>query len=425
MSLLTELTDLDRLRESVLRLVAKGARRGAEGDVLRMEPQQVAAALARSVRRGDHESRPARLHWAMLDKRRELYEFDLADAILQDAFAGLLTRRLEPSFSDRLHSYRAGRSARTAIESFLAYLRHHRRAVADPRQRGLYVVRADVKSYGESIPMHAGSPLWSDLRERLGAVSATEWRLVESLIRPTILRGDDGEASPLRGLPTGSPLGTAIANLYLMALDRRFEDPEIFYARFGDDLLIAHPARDRIDRGLAEMVELIEERGLRLSEAKVARLWFNGAGRAAADVAFRGVAAFTYLGCRIDFAGTIGLPRDKLRRTLHDVRARLQSVASSVAGLSLEAALRLFVGVVQEALDPRSAMATHYAAWLRDGVSDRRQLAELDHAIALSVAEAVSRRRGVRAFRHVSYRRLRREFGLPSLVAARNRGRSR
>ena len=54
-----------------------------------------------------------------------------------------------------------------------------------------------------------------------------------------------------------------------------------------------------------------------------------------------------------------------------------------------------------------------------DLVSDRRQLAELDRLLALWIAEAVSQRAGVRAFRDLPWRRLR-ALGLQSLVKARN-----
>jgi hypothetical protein len=72
----------------------------------------------------------------------------------------------------------------------------------------------------------------------------------------------------------------------------------------------------------------------------------------------------------------------------------------------------------------RSPFATAQAAALRGAVDDRRQLGELDHLIARAVAEALTGRRGPRAFREISWRALRREAGLPSLVAARNGGAS-
>lgn len=57
---------------------------------------------------------------------------------------------------------------------------------------------------------------------------------------------------------------------------------------------------------------------------------------------------------------------------------------------------------------------------LRHVVTDRDQLAQLDHRIAQIVASAVTGRPGPRAFREVPYRTLREDWGLRSLVATRN-----
>ena len=73
-----------------------------------------------------------------------------------------------------------------------------------------------------------------------------------------------------------------------------------------------------------------------------------------------------------------------------------------------------------ETLSRQSPLAAAHAPLLGDAVSDRGQLRQLDHLLALWTAEAASRRGGVRAFRALPWRRLR-ALGLPSLVVARNR----
>jgi hypothetical protein len=54
---------------------------------------------------------------------------------------------------------------------------------------------------------------------------------------------------------------------------------------------------------------------------------------------------------------------------------------------------------VAAALDPSSPFAHAYAGLLRAVVTDRRQLAQLDHLLALAVAAGAGERPGVRAFR--------------------------
>jgi hypothetical protein len=78
--------------------------------------------------------------------------------------------------------------------------------------------------------------------------------------------------------------------------------------------------------------------------------------------------------------------------------------------------------VVERALDPRSALTQQRSAIaLRRVVTDRRQLRQLDYWIARIVVKSLTGRRDARAFREIPYRTLRRDWGLVSLVAARNR----
>ena len=87
-----------------------------------------------------------------------------------------------------------------------------------------------------------------------------------------------------------------------------------------------------------------------------------------------------------------------------------------------EQAGRAVCSVVGRALDPRSALTQQRSAIaLRRVVTDRRQLRQLDYWIARIVVKALTGRRDARGFREVPYRKLRREWGLVSLVAARNR----
>ena len=86
-----------------------------------------------------------------------------------------------------------------------------------------------------------------------------------------------------------------------------------------------------------------------------------------------------------------------------------------------EAVGRAVCAAVNHALRPRTGIAEQRSAnLLRAVVTDREQLRQLDHRIAGIVASAVTGRRGPRAFRDVPYRRLRDDWGLRSLVVARN-----
>jgi hypothetical protein len=61
------------------------------------------------------------------------------------------------------------------------------------------------------------------------------------------------------------------------------------------------------------------------------------------------------------------------------------------------------------------------ASLLRRAVTNRAQLAQLDHWVARLVLRAITGDGSVKAFRQVPYRQLRQEWGLQSLEHARNR----
>jgi hypothetical protein len=419
--LLAELADPARYRRVLERMRAEKPRRrldepGPDGvplAALVLTARRFARLVAAAIRRGEYRPAPAEVRRVLLDKERDLHRFRAADLVVHKVVAELLAEAAEP-LSPCLYSYRPGRSSFAAVRALAAYLRAHRRAHADPRRRGLHVHHCDVRSYGESIPLGASAPLWDDLRSLCGDAG----ELVTALVRPEIVSRDGGLATPLVGLATGSPIATVIANLYLAPLDRELDGvPAAFYARYGDDLLFAHPDGAEVDRAEARIVSMLEARGLALNPQKRLRVYFTGAGRA--DGATRGATWVAFLGCRVAFDGTVGLPPAKLRALLADLRARVARSAALAARVAPGERARLVCAALARALDGRDPAATRYASWLRSVVTDRPQLAAIDHELARAAATALTGRTGVRAFRDLPPRALH-ALGLPSLVRQRN-----
>jgi hypothetical protein len=392
------------------------------------DAQELARMLARSVARADYGfgelvARAAQIR----GQQRTLYVAPPLDEIVLGALAEAFGELLEPYLSERVFSYRRGRSALGAIEQLLAYVRAHRAGCADRLQQGLYVLRRDVRGYGDAIAAGADSRLWPLLREAVmaagGEPTASQWEFLRAAFRPAVV----GEGVPERGIPTGSPLQPAACNLYLTPVDRLLEAvPDAFYARYGDDMLFAHPDPALV-RGFGRALDAqIAALDLQWSEEKCAALYFNAAGRRPPPSAaeFRGAVALEYLGFRVDFRGVIGLKREKSRGLLRDLAERLAHSERLLGSEDLEQRARDLCAVANAALDPTQPCATGSAAALRYLVSDRAQLRDLDYKIALLVARQLSGRRGARAFRVHPPRQLRGQLGLLSLERARNqRGR--
>ena len=367
-------------------------------------------------------------------KERLLAALPPLDLVAHAVIADELARRLEPRLSPQLFSYRRGRSSLTALRAVARGVSRHRRAHADPRARGLFVLRADVQNYTDSWPIDDGAPLWSDLRAVTGIEDdGAHWRMLRRLLVPEIVGAASvvvsSAPSPVgverRGLLFGAPTTNVLANLYLAPLDAEMAAvPGLIYARFGDDVFCAHTDLAVLRAVQASLEAVLSARGLRLNQRKVRVLFWNGAGRRSPSAPqIDGAREVAFVGGAVSFSGGIALSPRKWSALVGDLRARVRRTAAVLRASSPPSGdpelAQVLVDVVNQSLSIDAPLATDYAPLLASMVSDRRQLIELDRLLALWIAEAVSQRGGVRAFRDLPWRRLR-ALGLQSLVKARN-----
>lgn len=375
--------------------------------------------LARSVGRGEYRFSTAQLRQLNLSgKARPIYAFTWMDRIVHGVAARVLERMAEPHLHDSVHSYRKGRGRLTALRSFEAFLASHRAALGDPRMRGLSLLRCDIASCGESIAVLPSAPLWTNIEalaaRRYGrAATETERTLLASLLRPE-LSNADGAVTPLYGIPDGSPLGPLMLNLALSPIDEALGNiPDGFYARYGDDLLFAHAGASQFAAACDALDGTLHRLGLRRNERKTRCMFYNGAGREGHGL--KGANAVEYLGYRISFHGQHAPRREKLRALRQELRRRVHATARLLQGAPMPELADTLCRIANATLDPRDARAGAHAELLAYQCSDRGTRRQLDYWLARLIAQTVSRERGVRAFRLVPYRELRRLFGLRSL----------
>jgi hypothetical protein len=426
---------VERVRERQLRggefrpLASDGPWLQAMNDI-----ESFARALAREVSSGSYAFGPMSARTARIgSEARTLYSASPLDEIVLSALASACSEVLEDFLSPCVYSYRRGRSALRAVGAWLNYLRAHRGRSSERRNWGLYVLRRDVRGYGDAIESGPDSRLWPLLREAFTRVGREptdgQLRWLQQAFRPRVSDANGATTLPDRGIPTGSSLQPSACNVYLTPIDRLLESiPGGFYARYGDDMLFAHPDPEQAMAALRDVDREADALALAWSPNKCAELYLNLAGRSPAPqfAAWKGAASLAYLGMRVDFSGVIGLPREKLRRLLRDLQLRLSNSDRLLRGAHDADRGRDLCAIANAVLDPDHASANPSALALRYLASDRSQLRDLDYKIALLVAQQLSGRRGVRAFRSYSPRALRTDLGLVSLVGARNRiGRSR
>jgi hypothetical protein len=386
---------------------------------------ELAALLARAVSTEQYRFSPVIQRRAFLGgKIRFVHRPALSDSIVLMALARVLSAMIEPWLSERVYSYRKGRSSLLAVRDLARFVRRHRRERKQLFQRGLFVLRRDVQGYGDSIPVDAASPLWPMLKQALERAGCSHDHLLQRLLPaalcPLVEQDSGGYRRPARGVPMGTPLQPPICNLYLGPVDAALSAYSGgYYARYGDDLLFAHPELEAAREAAAALERELTWLGLALSPTKCFDIYWNGAGRAGPG-GFRGTTHVEYLGCRLSFSANLGLGRRKLRCLHRGLERRVRASAALLAELPTATKLISLISVVNRALDPEHELALPEAAELSALVDDRQILAGLDRLIARVLAEVLSGRAGVRAFRSVPYRRLR-EAGLVSLEARRRR----
>jgi hypothetical protein len=385
---------------------------------------QIARVLARTVARGDYEFEPGRMRKIRVHgKERIVFAFRLTDLIVHGVVADIVQEAMTPHLSSQLYSYRKGVSWWTGIADFAAYAREHRRARPDPHSRGLYILRRDVDSYTDTIRVDRASALWTMLRDVLGEASDQDWSVVTQVVRPVARRLGGSLACPLRGVPTGQPIASAMFNLYLNGLDHELAAvPGGFYARYSDDILFAHPDPDVARHADAVIDATLARLTLAVSEHKRRTIYLTGAGRASdAWPEAAGAPTVPFLGTSISATGTVALHPVKLRRLLRDVEDRARRAVTALGSSDPERAGRVVCATLNRALSPRpSPYQTPSTLLLRRVVTDRPQLREVDYLLARIVLRVVDGDGNVRAFRRIPYRKIRADWGLVSLLHARN-----
>lgn len=410
---------------------------GVELPNIARNARSFAKAMVEDIKTGSYKLEPAK-HVTIVTKGKEriLYKYRLTDMVLHGVVANILLEALEPSFSENLHSYRKGKSYWKAIRSFSKYCRIHFKRKIDPRLKGFYVLRRDIASYTDNIPVGEDSPLWPLLKKELNfPVNPTKedslaWTYLEKVIRTDVILPNATEAhTQTMGVPTGSPISTTMYNLYLINLDRNIDQLKMgFYARYGDDLMIADPSLEKINQANEIFKKTLIDYRLGSSPKKEHSFFFNIAGRApldpkASEDGFVGCDRVEFLGCDIMARGEISLDKKKERELTKDIERRVRiGLLNEPLGDSkpiIESRLKIAVSITKAAIDPDSKLCQKSAPTLRNLITDRSCLKRLDFNIARLILKHTLGDYSVKGFRIVSMKRMK-QVGLPSLVHQRN-----
>jgi RNA-directed DNA polymerase len=169
------------------------------------------------------------------------------DRLIQQAVQQVLSRMLEPTFSDSSFGYRPGRSAHDAVRRAQQYVLEGKR----------WVVDIDISAFFDEVNHDIlMTGVGRHVRDK------RVLKLIGRYLRAG-LKQDGRVHKRSQGTPQGGPLSPLLANLYLDALDKELEQRQLSFVRYADDVAIYVSSERSAERVLASITQWIE-RHLRL-----------------------------------------------------------------------------------------------------------------------------------------------------------------
>ncbi len=431
------LADPTTYEDTILGIFAKKSQRGmafgeADNGVTYFsaatQRRALARAIARNVANGDYRPQPVDL-WFLetKGKRRAAHMPTFVDHVVGSALFKLLSHNARCYGLPGVYSYLPGLTNLGAMQTFAAFIRAHRKRVG-VKGPPLYVLQSDFEKYGDNLPVGPDAALWRIVREVAslgsanGEIGTNAWNLITALVRPVVRDADGAQFTRLNGIAMGTPLVPALGNLAVVPMDKAISSIEgIFYVRYNDDFIVAHPDLSALHEADARIDSLVEYLGVKRKLAKELRTALSANGQPSAeDPAYRGRDRIDCLGLTVHHAGTVSLGPHRLRRFIRRITARIDAAAPALLPMPASERARHLVATTNVMLDVTSPFAVAGVSAILDATTDRGVLKDLDFRIARKIVQVATGLSGVRGFRRIPPAVLRRDMGLVSLVHQRN-----
>ena len=187
-------------------------------------------------------------------KKRTVYSYPNNENIVFKLMTNLILRRYDKIFSRGLYSFRPNKNATSAVK----YLKSH------PDIDNLYSYKVDVSNYFNSISIDKMTPILQNTLE-----NDTElFHFLSALLSESCVMDKGKIIKENKGIMAGTPQACFYANLYLMDMDRYFEERNILYIRYSDDIIVFADTREKV-KEYAEIIKMfLKERGLSVNSAK-------------------------------------------------------------------------------------------------------------------------------------------------------------
>lgn len=323
-------------------------------------------------------------------ERRPLGIPRIKDRVCQTAAKIVLEPIFEADFRGCSFGFRPKRSAHGALDLIKREVMRGRR----------WVIDADIRSFFDALD--------PKLLEQLVCERISDRRVLKLLrcwLRAGVLEGET-LLRPEIGSPQGSPISPLLANVYLNALDRAWEDGHGglgVLVRYCDDLVVLCRTKAQAEAAMEQLRALLADLRLELAEAKTRLVCLDNYGEG----------AFDFLGFHHQMVESFSKPGWHFLARWPSAAAT-QAARAKIRELTDRRLLRL---PVEDVVTNLSRFLTGWAGYFRRGNSTT-QFHKLDLYTAERLARWIGMRHQSRRPLAYGYWRLRQErfFGLRPLV---------
>lgn len=322
-----------------------------------------------------------------VSKKRVVYSFPEDFSNVLKVIAWQLYK-YDDLFADNCYAFRRNHGVRDAMKRILR--------TKDISSK--YCLKVDISNYFNSIDV----PLLLKKLVFLMGEDASLYGLFENMLSADEAWENGQLITEKRGAMAGTPVSPFFANVYLMDVDRYFEERGVLYFRYSDDILIFANSLEQLQEYRQILYHKVEEHRLKLNPAKV------HVSTPGEPWEFLG---FCYDHGEIDLsANTIQKMKDKIRRKAKALR-RWQSRK----GLTGEKAAKGFIKAMNHKFfDSGDGTEFSWSRWFFPNLTTHRGLREIDCYMQQYIRYCVTGRHYKGNFR-VPYEQLK-EWGYRNLV---------
>ncbi len=201
-----------------------------------------------------HFSYPVKKQIAKIDskKKRTVYSYTRDETWVLKLLAYLLYE-YDHKLSDNCYSFRRNINASHAFERI--------RKIKDLGDR--YALKLDIHDYFNSIDVDQLLKILEDIIEEKDLYGFFRY-----LLKQDKCYFNDELIEEKRGAMAGVPLASFFANFYLIDLDRYFDDHNIPYFRYSDDMIIFFEDKKQLDKNFIFIKEFLKQKNLQLNMNK-------------------------------------------------------------------------------------------------------------------------------------------------------------